>query len=115
VLQAKKRQHPLTASLFAVILKGYKPYGKGGELMRRTILMLTAAALMVVLVATTVSPAFAQNWWSGYWGYGSDGDKDGFKRTDDNCPYDYNPDQTDTDQDGYGNACDAYDDDPTKH
>jgi len=66
-------------------------------------------------MATTVSPAFAQNWWSGNWGYGSDGDKDGLKRYEYNCPYDWNPQQEDADQDGYGDACDAYDDDATKH
>ena len=42
--------------------------------MRRTILILTATALMVVLMATTVSPAFADHkkgpCWAGHWGWG---------------------------------------------
>ncbi len=48
--------------------------------MRRTILILTVVALMVVLMATTVSPTFAtqpdQDWKP--WGHGADGDVDGF-------------------------------------
>ena len=84
--------------------------------MRRIILTLAVAALVAAMMAMTAAPAFAQNnWWSGYWGYGSDGDGDGFKRVNDNCIYVYNPDQTNTDGDGYGDACDAYPADPTKH
>jgi subtilisin-like proprotein convertase family protein/C1A family cysteine protease/putative hemolysin len=48
-----------------------------------------------------------------------DGDGDGVGDTVDNCPLDYNPDQTDTDSDGSGDACDDDDDndgfdDPTE-
>jgi hypothetical protein len=43
---------------------------------RRIILVLTAAALMVVLMATTVSPAFADAYWKDNpdekWGYGGE-------------------------------------------
>jgi hypothetical protein len=40
----------------------------------------------------------------------SDGDGDGVGDSVDNCPSDYNPDQTDTDSDGMGDACDDDDD-----
>jgi putative hemolysin len=43
----------------------------------------------------------------------SDTDGDGVPDTADNCPLDYNPDQTDTDGDGLGDACDEDDDDDT--
>ncbi len=36
-----------------------------------------------------------------------DGDDDGTPAADDNCLIAYNPNQTDTDGDGFGNACDA--------
>jgi len=39
-----------------------------------------------------------------------DGDGDGVPDSVDNCPLDYNPDQTDTDGDGIGDACDDDDD-----
>jgi hypothetical protein len=39
-----------------------------------------------------------------------DADNDGVPDLDDNCPTANNPDQTDTDGDGYGNACDDDDD-----
>jgi len=39
-----------------------------------------------------------------------DGDGDGVGDSVDNCPSDYNPDQTDTDGDGMGDACDDDDD-----
>ena len=39
-----------------------------------------------------------------------DSDGDGVPDTVDNCPSDYNPDQTDTDGDGMGDACDDDDD-----
>ncbi len=41
----------------------------------------------------------------------SDGDGDGVDDAVDNCPVDSNPDQTDTDLDGEGDACDTDDDD----
>ena len=41
---------------------------------------------------------------------GPDYDGDDIPDTTDNCRYDYNPDQSDTDQDGYGDACDNYND-----
>jgi len=37
----------------------------------------------------------------------TDSDGDGIPDDEDNCPYNYNPDQTDTDDDGLGNACDG--------
>jgi len=40
----------------------------------------------------------------------SDSDGDGVPDTIDNCPLDYNPDQTDTDGDSLGDACDDDDD-----
>jgi hypothetical protein len=39
-----------------------------------------------------------------------DTDGDGIPDGDDNCPVDFNPDQTDTDDDGQGDACDDDDD-----
>ena len=39
-----------------------------------------------------------------------DTDGDGIPDADDNCPLDFNPDQTDTDDDGLGDACDEDDD-----
>ncbi len=42
-----------------------------------------------------------------------DVDGDGVPNPSDNCPFVYNPDQTDTDGDGIGNACDIDDDDDT--
>ena len=41
-----------------------------------------------------------------------DTDCDGVYDGEDNCSGDYNPDQVDTDQDGYGEACDCDDTDP---
>ena len=84
--------------------------------MRRIILTLAVAALVAAMMAMTAAPAFAQNnWWSGYWGYGSDGDGDGVKRVDDNCIYASNPLQEDADGDGYGDACDVYPADKLQH
>ncbi|MFC1935737.1 thrombospondin type 3 repeat-containing protein, partial [Chloroflexota bacterium] len=40
---------------------------------------------------------------------GNDGDGDGIEDGDDNCPLVANPDQTDTDDDGAGDACDSDD------
>jgi putative hemolysin len=37
---------------------------------------------------------------------GTDWDDDGIEDREDNCPYDYNPQQEDTDDDGTGDACD---------
>lgn len=37
-------------------------------------------------------------------------DEDGIENTSDNCPSLDNPDQLDTDNDGYGDACDTDDD-----
>jgi subtilisin-like proprotein convertase family protein len=42
-----------------------------------------------------------------------DGDGDGVSDTVDNCPSDYNPDQTNTDGDSQGDACDGDDDNDT--
>ncbi|MCY3838478.1 MAG: hypothetical protein OXH09_07555, partial [Gammaproteobacteria bacterium] len=42
---------------------------------------------------------------------GTDGDDDGILDNDDNCPTDWNAEQTDTDFDGQGNECDTDDDD----
>jgi len=36
-----------------------------------------------------------------------DSDGDGIMDPNDNCPYNYNPDQTDCDGDGIGNVCDG--------
>ncbi|MDP3917085.1 MAG: hypothetical protein Q8Q42_02240 [Nanoarchaeota archaeon] len=38
--------------------------------------------------------------------YGLDGDGDGLRDGEDNCPMDFNPDQEDDDGDGIGNVCD---------
>jgi serine protease len=46
-------------------------------------------------------------------GLNPDSDGDTVPDTADNCPSDYNPDQTDTDGDGTGDACDDDDDDDT--
>lgn len=44
--------------------------------------------------------------------HAADGDGDGIRDSADNCLTVYNADQLDSDQDGYGNACDAdYDND----
>ena len=43
----------------------------------------------------------------------ADGDSDGIPDTTDNCPLVANPGQTNTDGDGFGDACDADDDDDT--
>ncbi len=45
------------------------------------------------------------------WQGPSDIDNDGISDANDNCPDTYNPDQTDTDGDGYGDECDTDDDD----
>ena len=42
---------------------------------------------------------------------GTDVDGDGVPNADDNCPWDINPDQLDTDGDGLGDVCDDDDDD----
>ena len=42
--------------------------------------------------------------------FNGDSDGDTVPNTTDNCPFDYNPDQTDTDGDGMGDACDDDDD-----
>lgn len=42
-----------------------------------------------------------------------DADSDCFEDADDNCPYLYNPDQIDVDEDDIGALCDANDDDAT--
>jgi hypothetical protein len=81
--------------------------------MRRTIVLLTVAALLVVVMAATVSPALATHngkehygWGTGPgYGWGSDVDGDGVKYGWDNCPTVANPAQTDTDGDGVGDAC----------
>jgi hypothetical protein len=41
-------------------------------------------------------------------GQSLDLDGDGVMGTDDNCPFDYNPDQIDGDGDGIGDACDSF-------
>jgi len=46
--------------------------------MRRTVFIITAAALMVVLMAITISPAFANHkknapCWAGHWGWSKQG------------------------------------------
>ncbi len=45
---------------------------------------------------------------------GNDDDGDGVDNCDDNCPNDYNPDQSDGDGDGAGDVCDGCPDDPNK-
>jgi len=39
-----------------------------------------------------------------------DNDKDGIIFVEDNCPYEYNPEQKDFDNDAIGNICDESDD-----
>ncbi|MCC7292635.1 MAG: thrombospondin type 3 repeat-containing protein [Phycisphaerales bacterium] len=45
---------------------------------------------------------------------GDDSDGDGVDNCEDNCPNDYNPDQSDRDGDGLGDVCDGCPDDPNK-
>jgi hypothetical protein len=77
--------------------------------MKRIILVLSAAALMVMVMAATVAPALAApgyGWGTGpTYGWGTDADKDGLKKYEDNCPNVYNPNQADSDGDGTGDAC----------
>ena len=82
--------------------------------MKRTILILTTAALMVMVMAATVSPALAApggNGWDYGWatgptyGWGTDSDGDGVKNGWDNCPDYKNPDQSYPSPDNLDDPC----------
>jgi uncharacterized repeat protein (TIGR01451 family) len=59
---------------------------------------------------TSYDPNPADNYREETTGIGPDADGDGVALGGDNCPTVFNPDQTDTDQDGTGDACDTDDD-----
>jgi len=65
--------------------------------------------LIICLVAFSILPWFSLN---SRGDVGGDPDNDGFSGTEDNCPMTYNQDQTDTDSDGIGDACDQCPSDP---
>ena len=85
--------------------------------MKRTILILAAAALMAMVMAATVSPALAApggngndyGWATGpTYGWGTDADGDGLKKYEDNCPNYFNPNQEypyDYNGDGTKDSC----------
>jgi len=58
---------------------------------------------LAVLILSIASPGVVQ---------AGDSDGDGISDKEDNCPYEYNPEQTDDDGDSYGAACDCNDTDP---
>jgi hypothetical protein len=83
--------------------------------MRRFILVLAVSALMAAMMVAMAAPALAKpggNGWGYGWatgptyGWGTDADGDGLKKSEDNCPNDKNPGQEDNDDDGIGNLCD---------
>ena len=93
-----------------------------------SVVLLSVALLVSGLVAgvyalddptsnpTEVDTAVAGGvgWLLGQQGVIGDADNDGVLDTDDNCMFQQNPDQTDTDGDGWGDACDPAPDDPSE-
>ena len=81
----------------------------GGKLFPTESFMVEAGA------AVGLVPGFAAPDWRVFAGLAfspkkgeriADADEDGIADEDDNCPYDYNPDQADRDRDGVGDVCD---------
>lgn len=72
--------------------------------------LLLATACLLVLLTCNAQAVPGYDYRTGYGRISLDADVDGFNHDDDNCDLIYNTDQTDTDGDLAGNACDSDDD-----